>query len=45
MAGQAEPPPLGRTLLRRRAGHGAAVGFVDRLRQLPNVEVCHVDDS
>jgi predicted nucleic acid-binding protein len=31
------------TLLRRRAGHTAAVGFLDRLVQLPDVEVVHVD--
>jgi predicted nucleic acid-binding protein len=31
------------TLLRRRAGHVAAVGFIDRLAQLPDVEVVHVD--
>ncbi len=31
------------TLLRRRAGHWAAVGFVDRLAQLPDVQVVHVD--
>ncbi|MGH3319003.1 MAG: type II toxin-antitoxin system VapC family toxin [Streptosporangiaceae bacterium] len=33
------------TLLRRRAGHHAAVGFLDRLAQLPNVEVTHVDED
>lgn len=31
------------TLIRRRAGHAAAVGFLDRLDRLPDVEVCHVD--
>lgn len=31
------------TLLRRRAGHAAAVGFLDRLARLPEVEVVHVD--
>jgi predicted nucleic acid-binding protein len=31
------------TLLRRRAGHAAAVGFIDRLARLPDVEVVHVD--
>jgi uncharacterized protein len=31
------------TLLRRRAGHTAAVGFLDRLALLPDVEVVHVD--
>jgi predicted nucleic acid-binding protein len=33
------------TLLRRRAGHSAAVGFIDRLTRLPGVEIVHVDDS
>lgn len=33
------------TLLRRRAGHPAAVGFLDRLGALPDVEVVHVDDA
>ncbi|MGH3099051.1 MAG: type II toxin-antitoxin system VapC family toxin [Streptosporangiales bacterium] len=31
------------TLLRRRAGHAAAVGFLERLARLPNLEVAHVD--
>ena len=31
------------TLLRRRSGHAAAVGFLDRLSALPDVEVVHVD--
>jgi predicted nucleic acid-binding protein len=31
------------TLLRRRAGHAAAVGFIDRLAQLPDVQLVHVD--
>jgi uncharacterized protein len=31
------------TLLRRRAGHVAAVGFLDRLARLPDVGVVHVD--
>jgi len=31
------------TLLRRRAGHAAAVGFLDRLAQLPDVEMVQVD--
>lgn len=31
------------TLLRRRGGHAAAVGFVDRLQQLGNVERVQVD--
>jgi len=33
------------TLLRRRAGHAAAVGFIDRLARLPDVEVVHVDEA
>jgi uncharacterized protein len=33
------------TLLCRRAGHGAAVGFLDRLSELPGVEVVHVDPA
>lgn len=31
------------TLMRRRAGHSAAVGFLDILNKLPNVEVARVD--
>jgi predicted nucleic acid-binding protein len=31
------------TLLRRRAGHAAAVGFLDRLVRLAEVEVVHLD--
>jgi predicted nucleic acid-binding protein len=31
------------TLVRRRAGHAAAVGFLDRLSALPGVEVTDVD--
>jgi predicted nucleic acid-binding protein len=31
------------TLLRRRSGHRAAVGFIDRVGRLPNVESFHVD--
>lgn len=31
------------TLLRRRSGHAAAVGFVERLGRLPKVEVVHAD--
>ena len=31
------------TLLVRRAGHQAAVGFLDRLGRLPNVDIVHVD--
>jgi predicted nucleic acid-binding protein len=30
------------TLLRRRGGHLAAVGFIDRLGRLPGIEVVHV---
>ncbi len=33
------------TLLRRRSGHSAAVGFLDRLRSLPDMQVVHVDES
>jgi predicted nucleic acid-binding protein len=33
------------TLLRRRSGHSAAVGFLDRLRALPDAEVVHVDEA
>lgn len=33
------------TLLRRRSGHPAAVGFIDRLMVLPDTEVIHVDDA
>ena len=32
------------TLLRRRSGHTAAVGFLDRLAVLPDLEVVHVDE-
>jgi predicted nucleic acid-binding protein len=31
------------TLLRRRSGHAAAVGFIDRLGRLPEVEAVHID--
>jgi predicted nucleic acid-binding protein len=31
------------TLLRRRSGHAAAVGFLDRLEQLADLDVLHVD--
>lgn len=31
------------TLLRRRSGHAAAVGFLDRLARLPDHEVVRVD--
>jgi predicted nucleic acid-binding protein len=33
------------TLMRRRAGHSAAVGFLDRLQALPAVEVITVDET
>ena len=33
------------TLLRRRSGHAAAVGFLDRLGALTDVTVVHVDDA
>ena len=33
------------TLLRRRSGHAAAVGFLDRLGGLPDLEVFHVDEG
>ena len=32
------------TILRRRVGHRAAVGFLGRLEGLPNVEVAHIDE-
>jgi predicted nucleic acid-binding protein len=33
------------TLLRRRGGHFAALGFIDRVARLPGLEIVHVDDS
>lgn len=33
------------TLIRRRSGHSAAIGFLDRLTALPDVEVVHVDEA
>ena len=33
------------TLLRRRSGHSAAVGFIDRLKALPDAEIVHVDEA
>jgi predicted nucleic acid-binding protein len=33
------------TLLRRRSGHTAAVGFIDRLMALPDTEVVHIDEA
>jgi len=33
------------TTVRRRFGHGAAVGFLDRLHALANVEIAHVDET
>jgi predicted nucleic acid-binding protein len=32
-------------MIRRRSGHSAAVGFLDRLSALPDVEVIHVDEG
>ena len=32
------------TLLRRRSGHTAAVGFLDRLGVLPGLEIVHVNE-
>jgi len=32
------------SLLHRRSGHRSAVGFLDRLAALPDVEVVHVED-
>lgn len=33
------------TLVGRRLGHAAAVGFLARLQALPNVEVAHADED
>ncbi len=33
------------TLLSRRSGHRAAVGFLDRLYALPDLEVRHIDQA
>jgi predicted nucleic acid-binding protein len=33
------------TLIRRRSGHSAAVGFLDRLALLPDVDVIHVNEA
>jgi len=33
------------TLLRRRSGHAAAVGFLDKLLALPDVQIVHVDEA
>lgn len=33
------------TLLRRRSGHASAVGFLERLQRLPNVELVHIDED
>ena len=33
------------TLLRRRSGYRAAVGFLDRLTALPDVDILHVDEE
>ena len=33
------------TLLRRRAGHPAAVSFLDRVSRLPRLEIAHVGEA
>ena len=33
------------TLIRRRGGHAAAVGFLDRMRALPDVEIVDVEPA
>jgi predicted nucleic acid-binding protein len=33
------------TLLRRRGGHPAAFGFIDRIDGLPGIEIVHVDED
>jgi len=33
------------TLLRRRGGHRAAVGFLERLARLRDLEIAHVDEA
>jgi predicted nucleic acid-binding protein len=33
------------TLLRRRSGHAAAVGFLDRMQALTGVQVVHIDEE
>jgi predicted nucleic acid-binding protein len=33
------------TLLRRRSSHAAAVGFLDRLERLENLDVVHIDEA
>lgn len=33
------------TLVRRRRGHRVAVGFIELLSRLPNVEVVHLDEA
>ncbi|MGH2980412.1 MAG: type II toxin-antitoxin system VapC family toxin [Solirubrobacterales bacterium] len=33
------------TLLRRRSGHAAGLGFLERLSRLVNVEVVHIDEA
>ncbi|HKF19190.1 MAG TPA: PIN domain-containing protein [Candidatus Dormibacteraeota bacterium] len=33
------------TLVRRRSGHAAAVGFLDRLQALPDVQIVHLDEA
>ena len=41
------PAVLGETwtLLRRRMGHAAAVGFLDRVERLPSLEIVGADES
>jgi uncharacterized protein len=33
------------TIIRRRLGHAAGVGFLDRLHRLPNLELTHVAED
>jgi predicted nucleic acid-binding protein len=33
------------TLLRRRSGHAAAAGFLDRMQALKGVQIVHVDEA
>ena len=33
------------TPLRRRSGHAAAAGFLDRQQALPDVQIVHVDET
>ncbi len=32
------------TILCRRLGHAAGLGFLDRLKALPNLEIAHADE-